>query len=171
MRTWTCRFDYLGIVIPLWGTTVSSTHFGFRDSPALQIMYQAIATLSASFCAIITLYPSFSGPKNRRFRTCVYLLLGWSSFVPVVHGINMHGLDEHDRRMRVGWFLGLGVCHATGALIYVARVPERWWPRRFDLVGSSHQCMHACVVAGAVCYAVGILGAFEHWKEKSVEVM
>jgi adiponectin receptor len=168
VRIWTCRFDYLGIVIPLWGTTISSTHFGFRDAPTLQHIYQVIATLSAIACAIITLQPLFSGPKNRKFRTAVYLLLGLSSFLPVLHGIRTHGFEEHERRMGVVCYLGLGVCHVVGATMYAARVPERWVPRKCDVWGSSHQCMHVGVVVGAIWYGVGILGAFEYWRGEGI---
>lgn len=166
----TCRFDYLGIVIPLWGTTVASTHFGFRCEPALERMYSTIATLCAALCAVATLHSAFSGRTGRRVRTVVYLLLGLSSFLPIIHGIGLHGLAEHDRRMSFKYYLGLGACHGTGAMLYAARIPERWYPRRFDILGSSHQLMHMSVVCGAVCYGVGILKAFKLWHDPTDQI-
>lgn len=35
----------------------------------------------------------------------------------------------------------------AGGALFATGTPERWWPRRFDVIGSSHQLMHAC--AGA----------------------
>ena len=46
--------------------------------------------------------------------------------------------------------------------MYAVKFPERWYPRRFDLCGSSHQLMHILVVCGAACYSVGVLRAFEY---------
>jgi adiponectin receptor len=132
--------------------------------------------------------PRFSGPTGRQTRTLTFTLLGLSSFVPVVHGIILHGFAAHDKRMGIKHYLGLGACHATGSLIYAARVPERWYPGRFDVVsewiglqtrdgehwligdgdgqvGSSHQVMHVCVVLGAVAYGVGVLWARTYWLE------
>jgi adiponectin receptor len=101
----------------------------------------------------------------------MYLLLGLSSFLPIVHGVRLHGLEEHNRRMGLVYYVGLGLCHGTGAMLYAVRVPERWYPRRFDIVGSSHQLMHMLVICGAVCYGIGILRANEYWRGASCEMM
>lgn len=68
--------------------------------------------------------------------------------------------------MSLGWYVALGCCHATGLMLYAVKLPERWYPRTFDLLGSSHQLMHILVVCSAVCYSVGILRAFEHAQER-----
>jgi adiponectin receptor len=163
----TCRFDYLGIVVPLWGTTISSTYFGFNCEPFLQDVYRALATLAGILCAITTFHPAFSGTSGRKFRTSMYCLLGLFSFLPIVHGVILHGLSEHDRRMSLMHYLGLGACHSTGAMLYAARIPEKWYPRTFDIAGSSHQLMHSFVVLGAICYGIGILKAYDFWQDPS----
>jgi adiponectin receptor len=35
---------------------------------------------------------------------------------------------------------------ALGALIYIFNLPERWFPGRFDILGSSHQIMHVFLI-------------------------
>ncbi|EDU42651.1 adiponectin receptor protein 1 [Pyrenophora tritici-repentis Pt-1C-BFP] len=162
-RTWTCRFDYLGIVIPLWGTTVSSTHFGFYCEPGLQNAYAIIGTFAGLACAVTTLHPSFAGPASRRFRTGMYVFLGLSSFLPIIYGILLFGLDAMNKRMSLWCYVALGLLHGSGATLYASRVPERWWPGRCDVVGSSHQVMHVLVVLGAAVYAAGVLRAREYW--------
>ena len=37
-----------------------------------------------------------------------------------------------------------------GALLYAARWPERHYPKKFDIVGSSHQLFHVLVVIGGL---------------------
>jgi len=170
VRTWTGRFDYLGIVIPLYGTTIASTHFGFHCKPSLQEAYSAFATVTGLACALTTLHPSFSGPQSRHVRTTLYLLLGSSSFLPIVHGIYLFGVENMNRRMGLSYYLGLGLCHGTGAMLYAARIPERWLPRRCDVVGSSHQIMHVLVVCGAAMYGVGVLASKRYWQTRGCEV-
>jgi adiponectin receptor len=45
------------------------------------------------------------------------------------------------------WAVG-GAVYIIGALIYVFRIPERWYPMKFDKAGSSHNIFHLAVVAG-----------------------
>ncbi|KAL6150778.1 hypothetical protein ACJBU6_11046 [Exserohilum turcicum] len=93
----------------------------------------------------------------------MYLLLGLSSFLPIVHGICLFGLGQMEWRMSLSYYLALGLCHGTGAMAYATRIPERWTPRRYDVVGNSHQIMHLLVVCGAVAYGLGVLKAQQHW--------
>jgi len=151
-------------VIPLWGTTMSSTHFGFHCEPRLQNSYTILGTVAGLACAVATLHPLFAGPASRGLRTGIYVFLGLSSFLPVTHGILLFGLDNMSKRMSLWYYIGLGLFHGSGAALYASRVPERWWPRRCDVVGSSHQVMHVLVVFGAAAYAVGVLRAREYWR-------
>ena len=41
-----------------------------------------------------------------------------------------------------------GATYIFGALIYVMRVPERWYPRTFDTLGTSHNIHHLTVIIG-----------------------
>ena len=45
------------------------------------------------------------------------------------------------------WAVG-GVVYIVGAIIYAMRIPEKFFPRKFDLVGSSHQIFHLAVLGG-----------------------
>jgi adiponectin receptor len=56
----------------------------------------------------------------------------------------------------------MGVLYLTGAIIYGARVPERWWPGRFDLFLHSHQIFHVIVLAASMSHYYGMVRAF-HW--------
>eukprot|EP00882_Tetradesmus_deserticola_P017175 GHRQ01018383.1.p3 GENE.GHRQ01018383.1~~GHRQ01018383.1.p3 ORF type:complete len:154 (+),score=37.69 GHRQ01018383.1:321-782(+) len=59
--------------------------------------------------------------------------------------------------------------HSTaqgGAVIYACRVPERWYPGRFDLAGHSHQLWHAAVVLAAWVHYVAIMVLLQ-WRDAS----
>lgn len=49
------------------------------------------------------------------------------------------------------WLFG-GLVYIGGALIYAFRFPERYFPKRFDLLGSSHQIFHVAVIAGCAIH-------------------
>ena len=93
----------------------------------------------------------------------MYTLLGLSTFLPVLHGLAIYSFAELNRRMSLNYFFGLGLLNFTGAAIYAARVPERWFPVRFDIIGASHQIMHVLVVMGALSHERGLLTAMEWW--------
>ncbi|GMN34900.1 hypothetical protein TIFTF001_004970 [Ficus carica] len=58
----------------------------------------------------------------------------------------------------------MGVFYGLGALVYAARIPERWWPGKFDIAGHSHQLFHVLVVAGAYThYHVGLV--YLQWRD------
>ena len=99
-------------------------------------------------------------------RSSSFGLLGLSAFIPVVHGILRNGWQVQDQRGSVDYFVGLGLIQATGTAIYAARVPERWYPKRFDIYGSSHQWMHVLVTLGALSHAIGLTKAFDYWQSR-----
>lgn len=107
--------------------------------------------------------PVFRTPKGRRVRFGLYSILGLSAFASAIHGVLRHGFAEQNRRMSLPYFLGLGVLNFTGAALYTVRVPERWFPRQFDIIGSSHQFMHVLVMCGALSHTIGLLKAFDFW--------
>ena len=49
-----------------------------------------------------------------------------------------------------------------------ARIPEKWYPGRFDVVGSSHQIFHVFVVAAALVHWTGLIKAAEHSQTRLV---
>lgn len=143
---------------------MTSVHFGFHCESGLRKAHSIFATVAGLACAITTLHPSFTGTACKGFRTGAYVLLGLSSFVPIMQGIYLFGWHQMEQRMSLSYYIALGICHVTGAIIYACRIPERWCPRRYDIVGSSHQIMHVLVVCGAVAYGLGVLKAREHWR-------
>jgi len=57
------------------------------------------------------------------------------------------------------WVMG-GMFFLGGAVIYAMRIPERFWPGRFDLAGISHNIWHIMVFIGAIYLFFGSLNAY-----------
>ena len=107
--------------------------------------------------------PKFRSPTYRVMRSAMFALLGLSAFVPVVHGTILNGWKVQNQRMAISYFLGLGLLNAIGTVVYAARIPEKWFPKTFDIYGSSHQIMHVLVACGALSHTIGLLKAFDYW--------
>ena len=67
-------------------------------------------------------------------------------------------------RIGLPWLVLQGFLYILGAGIYAARVPERWFPERFDVWGSSHQIFHVLILFAAGSHLVGLLRAYEFSK-------
>lgn len=53
----------------------------------------------------------------------------------------------------------MAALYIAGVLIYIARVPERFYPGKFDFVGNSHNIWHCFVLSAAVMHFVASLEA------------
>ena len=112
-------------------------------------------------CSYVTMNPRFRTPQYRPFRAGMFIGLGVSGVLPVLHGLTIYTYKEMNERMGLNWMLLQGVLYIVGAGLYAARVPERWCPGRFDLVGASHQIFHCFVLAAAASQFRGLVKAFD----------
>jgi adiponectin receptor len=104
--------------------------------------------------------PSFRRPSWRALRAALFVAMGLSAVVPVLHGLALYGHAHLRRVIALHWLVAQGALYIAGAGLYAARVPERLWPGRFDLLGSSHQIFHVFVVAAAAVHLHGVVLAF-----------
>jgi adiponectin receptor len=110
--------------------------------------------------------PSFRTPEWRAVRAGLFVAMGLSAIVPVIHGIFAFGIEHLDRHIRLKWLVTQGALYIVGAGLYAARVPERIWPGHFDLFLASHQIFHFLVVAAVITHLCGLVKAF-HSKHTS----
>jgi adiponectin receptor len=123
--------------------------------------------------------PSFRTPKWRPFRAGMFVAMGASAVIPVLHGISLFGVTQLERQMGLSWLVLQGVLYVSGAAIYAvstvsarycqivlietqARFPERLKPGSFDIWGSSHQIFHVLVLLAAASHFVGLIKAFDY---------
>jgi len=84
--------------------------------------------------------------------------------MPLLHGWRYVGALENLDEVAGLWsFLQLTGVNTLGGILYALRVPERWSPGRFDLVGHSHNCMHIMAIGGAMIRLRGLLAVYERW--------
>ncbi len=129
---------------------MSGTHFAFYCNRLLRNFYFVLLTATGFGCGVFTLQPKFRQPSYRTMRFLMYCFLGALSLHRWLHWAHRYGWEQLDQMMGVESFFGLGFINFSGAAIYAARIPERWFPRRFDMLGQSHNWMHLLVLTGAL---------------------
>lgn len=138
-------------------------------------------SLLALACALTTLNPKFRHPTLRPYRAGMFAGLGLSALVFTTHGIMLYGLEVQVKRMSLDRMAVMAVLNLIGAYVYAAmvaglaspevpcpilmfaQVPEKWWPEKFDIIGSSHQILHVMVVLAGLVH----LRAFDFLHSKS----
>lgn len=100
----------------------------------------------------------------------MFISLGLSGILPMAYAAHRFGV--HQAHLQMGWlYIVLEGCfYLCGALIYAAKIPERFVPGRFDIVGSSHQAFHVLVLCGAAAHLTGIVKAFEYNHHPSTRI-
>lgn len=92
----------------------------------------------------------------------MFVLMGLSAVFPMFHGIRLYGVSHMRESASLDWVVSQGALYIIGAVIYAARVPEKWSPGKYDIWGSSHQIFHVLVVMAAATHLVGLVKAFDH---------
>lgn len=154
--------DYVGIVGAIAGSFVPSVYYGFYCMPNLQKTYWGMISLIGLGCAIVATTPRFRTPELRPVRAAMFISMGLSAVFPIGHGIFAFGLEQMERQIGLSWSVLQGILYILGAVIYAMRVPERIWPGKFDILGSSHQIFHVLVVCAALSHLQGLLRAFDY---------
>ncbi|PMD61317.1 Hly-III related protein [Hyaloscypha bicolor E] len=156
------QLDYVGVVVLMWGSTIPSIYYGFYCDPNLQVLYWLVVTILAAACVAATLDPQFRHPRLRPYRAAMYSGLGLSAIIFISHGVAIHGWEIQNHRMSLGWMGLMGGLNLIGASAYATRIPERWYPRRHDIYGSSHQILHFMVIFAGLTHMIGLLSAFDY---------
>lgn len=157
------ELDHLGIVLVMWGTGASATYFIYYCDYILRGSFLFILSAIAYGCGVFTLRPKFRQPAYRTTRFLMYVFLGTSLFVPIFHGAYRYGWGRLDGMMGLMSYFGLSLINFSGAAIYAARLPERWFPGTFDFIGQSHNWMHVLVLTGALVRLRGLLSVAASW--------
>ncbi|KAF7948012.1 hypothetical protein EAE96_009080 [Botrytis aclada] len=156
------RLDFVGIVVAILGDFVTGIYVAFYCEWRFQVGYWVMIITLTSTTLILLLHPHFQGLRWRTFRVCIFIGTGCSAFVPIIHAIIYFGWNQVVDGTGMPWYLGEGGFLVLGAVVYSLRIPECYFPGKFDIIGHSHQIFHILVVAASVMHLVGLLKAYEH---------
>ncbi|KAF3338136.1 heptahelical transmembrane protein 4-like protein [Carex littledalei] len=159
------RLDYAGISALIVTSFYPLVYYSFLCDPFYRHLYMGFITIFGIATVLVSMVPVFQMPSFRHVRAALFSCMGVSGFVPVVHKlIWFHYRPEVVASTVFEAFMGM--FYGLGVMIYATRVPERWFPGKFDLVGHSHQLFHLLVIAGAYTH---YLAGLEYLKWRDVQ--
>lgn len=167
---WGNKLDYTGIVFLIVGSYVPTLYYGFFCHKWWMTVYLYSIGILGTACLVVSWLEHFRTPAWRPYRAMLFVGLGASGVVPIVHSLLFLepgatlGARYASINAKIGleWVLLQGALYIAGAFLYGARWPERQWPGKFDIWGSSHQIFHVFVVAAAAAHLRGVLQAYMH---------
>ncbi|KAJ3679197.1 hypothetical protein LUZ60_017208 [Juncus effusus] len=156
------RMDYSGISLMIVSSFFPPLYYAFYCHPSIRHFYLSVVSILGFFTSLSLLAPSLSSPHFRPLRAALFLCLGFSGLIPASHAlwINWQHATCH---FAIGLELAMAGAYATGAGFYVNRIPEKWRPGKYDLVGHSHQIFHVFVILGAVIH-YGAIHVLLNWR-------
>jgi adiponectin receptor len=154
------RMDLLGIVVVTVGTFVPGIYYIFTCDPTLQKAHWAIVITSGLATATLISIPKFRTLRWRKLRVSAYVALGASAFIPLLHGVQLYGLDYMLEYSGMRWYLLELVLYGGGVSLYGSRVPERFAPGKFDIWFSSHQIFHVSILCAMYVNTIALTQAF-----------
>ena len=63
----------------------------------------------------------FRTPEWRPYRASIFIGLGLSGIVPVIHGVTIYGYSGLEHRMSISWVIAHGGMYIFGAVLYAVR--------------------------------------------------
>lgn len=157
------KLDYVGIVVMIVGSFLPALHYGFYCHPHYQLLYSLAISSLGALAMYVVLSPSYATPAYRPYRTAVFLVLGLSAVIPVAHVVQLYGYRTITETMGLRFLILSGALYVVGAGLYAARIPERFAPGRFDMLGASHQIFHVLILAAAAAHYISIRRAYAFW--------
>ncbi|CAJ1973476.1 unnamed protein product [Sphenostylis stenocarpa] len=157
------RIDYAGISALIATSFYPPVYYTFMCNPFFCYLYLGIITVMGIASMVFSLLPFFQKSEFRKYRASLFFLMGFSGVAPIIHKLILHK-HQPEALQTTGYEILMGVLYGLGAVIYVARIPERWMPGKFDIAGHSHQLFHVLVVAGAYTHYVDGL-VYLRWRD------
>lgn len=150
------RLDYAGIVILIVGSVIPWLYYGFYCQFYLKWIYISAVGVFGFITLILIMWEKFNKPAFRVYRAIVFVTLALVSALPILQFLYVNGYTESITKGSINKTLLMGALYISGAVLYAARIPERFMPGKCDIWFQSHQIFHVLVVAAAFVHYYAI---------------
>lgn len=138
--------DYTGISLLVATSIMTTEYTAFYCEPVSRWTYMLLTAALGVGGVILPWHPTFNRADMAWARVVFYVSLALTGFLPVGQLVATRGSAwAYYFYAPVGKSVMVYFC---GALLYAAKIPERWFPGMFDYFGGSHNIWHMAVVAG-----------------------
>jgi len=164
-----CKLDYVGISLLTVGSFVPWIYYGFYCQFTPKVVYLSIISVLGLGCILVTMLDRFSSVEYRPTRALLFVCLGCFGLVPSIHFLLQSGWSTALVEASIHRVLIMGGLYILGAVLYGARIPERFLPGKFDIWFQSHQIFHVLVIAAAFVHYHGMTDMALHRLTKAGE--
>lgn len=144
-----CRLDYSGITALITCSCIPCYYFSFYCATFSRYLHIIVLVMLCAFCMVFCLLKRFATPQFRVVRTIMFVSFGFYSFIPGLQIVIQYGFSYANTAYALSGLLQMASVYVSGAGLYAARIPERFFPGKFDIWASSHQLFHICVIVAA----------------------
>lgn len=128
--------DYTGISLLVASSIMTTEYAAFYCEPVSRWTYMLTTAALGIGGVILPWHPTFNRQDMAWLRVVFYVSLAATGFLPV-------GQLIATRSVEWAYYFYAPVTksilvYLTGACLYASKVPERWFPGKFDYVGCSH---------------------------------
>ncbi|MBN3304573.1 PAQR2 protein, partial [Amia calva] len=127
------KLDYSGIAFLIMGSFVPWLYYSFYCSPQPCFIYLFVICVLGISAIVVSQWDRFATPQYRGVRAGVFVGLGLSGVVPTLHFVISEGFFRATTIGQMGWLFLMAVLYITGACLYAARIPERFFPGKCDI--------------------------------------
>eukprot|EP00090_Calanus_glacialis_P017814 TRINITY_DN27656_c0_g1_i1.p1 TRINITY_DN27656_c0_g1~~TRINITY_DN27656_c0_g1_i1.p1 ORF type:complete len:310 (-),score=59.28 TRINITY_DN27656_c0_g1_i1:95-1024(-) len=153
------KLDYVGISILTIGSFIPWIYYGFYCDFLYKVVYISTISVLAVGTIFVTMIDKFATAAYRPVRATLFVCIGLFAIAPFTHFLILHGWEGAKDLAAVKDILIMACLYISGAVLYGARIPERFMQGRCDLWLQSHQIFHTLVVAGAAVQFYGMRDA------------
>ena len=149
--------DYCGISTLICGSFVTYLHYGLHDRLFWRVFYYVLLGIFGVIGFGLPWFPAFQTTSFRTWRTVYYVLMGFSCGAFTIHAAFATGFCKFLAMVGVlNLVMEIGL-YLVGALIYVARFPERFFPGKLDILFHGHQIWHMFILMASFFHYRGTL--------------
>lgn len=152
--------DYTGISLLIAASILTTEYTAFYCEPVSRGVYMAFTAVLGLGGVVLPWHPTFNRQDMAWARVLFYVSLGATGYLPTVQIIYTRGLQEA-YYFYAPIYKSIAV-YLLGAVLYASKVPERWFPGRFDYVGASHNLWHVAVLGGILFHYMAMQDMFGH---------
>jgi len=138
--------DYTGISLLVAASIMTTEYTAFYCEPVSRWIYLCTTLTLGAAGTILPWHPTFNRADMAWARVGFYVTLAATGFVPILQ-----------LTLQRGWaatayfyapIIKSILVYLGGAMLYAAKIPERWLPGWFDYFGGSHNIWHLAVLGG-----------------------
>ncbi len=159
------RLDMAGICILIFGSSFSYTYYHFKSRPELNQFYLTTSLVATIVVFVLSMMERIQQWKS--VRSFLFILLAVIDGLPAIHSIYIN-LTTDDEFMYIplsvtstGFILTL-ISYALGFIVYTFKIPERFFPKTFDIWMNSHCIWHIGSIFGSIFFLYTILCAYDY---------